>query len=61
VTRIAVSGHRGLQQPTVRLVDAAIRAELARRANGGLIGITSLADGADQLFARAVLDAGGAL
>jgi hypothetical protein len=61
VTRIAVTGHRGLPQPTARLVDAALRAELAGRANGGLVGITSLADGADQLFARAVLDAGGAL
>lgn len=61
MTRIAVTGHRGLPQPTARLVDAALRAELAGRANGGLVGITSLADGADQLFARAVLDAGGAL
>jgi hypothetical protein len=61
VTRIAVSGHRGLSAPTARLVDAAIRTELAHRANGGLIGISSLADGADQLFARAVLDAGGTL
>jgi hypothetical protein len=61
VTRIAVTGHRGLPEPTARLVDAALRAELARRANGSLVGITSLADGADQLFARAVLDAGGAL
>lgn len=61
MTRIAVTGHRGLPQPTARLVDAALRAELAGQANGGLVGITSLADGADQLFARAVLDAGGAL
>lgn len=61
MTRIAVTGHRGLPAPTARLVDAAIRAELARRANGGLVGISALADGADQLFARAVLDAGGAL
>jgi hypothetical protein len=61
VTRIAVSGHRGLPVPTAHLVAAALRAELARWANGGLVGITSLADGADQLFARAVLDAGGAL
>jgi hypothetical protein len=64
VTRIAVSGHRGLPVPTARLVDAALRAELARwvaRGDGNLVGITSLADGADQLFARAILDAGGAL
>jgi hypothetical protein len=61
VTRIAATGHRGLPKPTVRLVDAAVRTELARRTNGGLIGISILADGADQLFARAVLDAGGVL
>ena len=61
MTCIAVTGHRGLPPATARLVDAALRAELARRADGGLVGITSLADGADQLFARAVLDAGGAL
>jgi hypothetical protein len=42
-------------------VDAALRAELARRAGGQLVGISCLADGADQLFARAVLDAGGRL
>jgi hypothetical protein len=59
--RIGISGHRGLPAATARLVDAALRAELARRTDGGLVGVTLLADGADQLFARAVLDAGGAL
>src|SRR5262245_39747112 len=61
MTRIAVTGHRGLPESSARLVDATLRAELARHANGGLVGFSILADGADQLFARAVLDAGGAL
>jgi hypothetical protein len=59
--RIAVTGHRGLPGPTARLVDAALRAELARRDDGALVGLSNLADGADQLFARAILDAGGTL
>ena len=56
--RIAISGHRGLPAATAGLVDAAIRAALA----GGGAGVTALsclADGADQIFARAVLDLGG--
>lgn len=59
--RIAISGHRGLGEPTTRLVDEAIRAELAVVPPDELFGITCLADGADQLFAKAVLDAGGRL
>ena len=58
--RIAISGHRGLRGPTVRLVDEAIRAELARHAPD-LTGISCLADGADQIFARVVTDLGGSL
>jgi hypothetical protein len=58
--RIAISGHRGLPGPTARLVDEAIRAALARHAPD-VIGISALADGADQVFARAVTDLGGTL
>jgi hypothetical protein len=58
--RIAISGHRGLRAPTTRLVDKAIRAALARYAPD-LTGISCLADGADQIFARAVTDLGGTL
>ena len=58
--RIAVSGHRGLPAATVRLVDEAIR-EWLSSADGDLTGLSCLADGADQIFARAVLDAGGLL
>ena len=58
VHRIAVSGHRGLPPPTVQLVDEAIRAAL-RAHDGPVTGLSVLADGADQIFARAVLDLGG--
>jgi hypothetical protein len=60
--RIAISGHRGLPAATERLVDQAIRDQLAHDAGGDhLVGLSNLADGADQIFARAVLDAGGQL
>ena len=58
--RIAISGHRGLPTPTARLVDQAIRAALAERAPD-VTGLSCLADGADQIFARAVTDLGGTL
>jgi hypothetical protein len=61
VTRIAVSGHRGFTPEVEELIDKAIRAELQRYCGADLVGLSCLADGADQLFARAVLDAGGAL
>ena len=61
MTRIAISGHRGLSPEVEALIDQAIRAELANFADGDLVGISCLADGADQIFARAVLDLGGRL
>ena len=60
MTRIAISGHRGLPPRTTELIDTAIRAALADH-TPGLTGISCLADGADQLFARAVTDLGGTL
>lgn len=59
-TRLAVTGHRGLPADTVTLVDSTLRAFIGALATPP-VGITCLADGADQLFARAVLDAGGTL
>jgi hypothetical protein len=59
--RIAITGHRGLPTDTERLVDRAIREQLAAYAGRDLVGVSNLADGADQLFAHAVLDAGGQL
>jgi hypothetical protein len=56
--RIAVSGHRGLPAATALLISAAIRGALDGEA-AAVTGLSCLADGADQIFARAVLDAGG--
>jgi hypothetical protein len=61
VTHLAITGHRGLPVDTERLVDAALRATVSRRAGGDFVGLSCLADGADTLFAQAVLDAGGKL
>jgi len=58
--RIAISGHRGLPGRTADLVDEAIRGTLAA-AGPDVTGISCLADGADQIFARAVTDLGGGL
>jgi hypothetical protein len=58
--RIAISGHRGLPGPISDLVDKAIRAALAEHAPD-VTGLSCLADGADQIFARAVTDLGGKL
>ena len=60
VRRIAIAGHRGLPGLTADLVDKAIRGTLAE-AGSGVTGISCLADGADQIFARAVTDLGGSL
>ncbi|MGH3275143.1 MAG: hypothetical protein ACRDNZ_12580, partial [Streptosporangiaceae bacterium] len=56
--RVAVSGHRGLPPGTVRLVSDGIRVALGEMA-AVVTGLSCLADGADQIFARAVLGAGG--
>ena len=63
MTRLAITGHRGLSGATTRLVDEALRAEIKRHQNDSdnLVGLSCLADGADALFAQAVLDAGGEL
>lgn len=59
--RIAVSGHRGLPSHTATLVGEAIRRTLAEHAPDEVRGVSCLADGADQIFARAVVDLGGTL
>ncbi|GLZ08987.1 hypothetical protein Acsp03_64530 [Actinomadura sp. NBRC 104412] len=58
--RIAISGHRGMPSETEQLVDQAIRKLLATT-TGDITGLSCLADGADQIFARAVLDHGGTI
>lgn len=59
MTGLAITGHRGLPRDTERLVDAALREEVARTPE--VVGLSCLADGADTLFAQAVLDQRGDL
>lgn len=63
MTRVAVSGHRGLSSEVAAWVVRAIGAELdrLRAEEPNVVGLSCLADGADQIFAAAVLDRGGAL
>jgi len=58
--RIAVSGHRGLNTDTASLISQAIREKLSGQPDN-VTGLSLLADGADQIFARAVVDSGGTL
>jgi hypothetical protein len=59
---IGVTGHRHLTTETVELVTHAFEECVARHAtNRELVGISCLAEGADQLFAEVVLKHGGAL
>jgi hypothetical protein len=60
VIRVAGAGHRNLPPATAELVRAAIRAELSPVAPE-VVGISFLADGADTIFARTVLDVGGTI
>ncbi len=57
--RVGVTGHASLSGPTARLVTEALRATLAFHPPEDLVGLTCLARGADQIFARVVLDLGG--
>jgi hypothetical protein len=59
--RIGISGHRDLGEDTADVVDSRIRELLDQSGDTSLIGVSCLADGADQIFARAALDAGGRL
>jgi hypothetical protein len=59
LTAIGLTGHQGLTPDTERLVSDVIIQQLDGIRD--LVGITSLAQGADQLFAEHVLAAGGSL
>ncbi len=59
--RIGITGHRGLSPRTQELISAALRKELEPHTGAELVGVSSLAGGPDQLFARTVLDLGGTL
>lgn len=55
--RVGISGHQGLSTNLIAYVTNEIRAYLAPL--GPVTGIASLAEGADQLFAKCVLDLHG--
>lgn len=59
--RIGVTGHRHLTPTTVELVTHAIEACIAQHAARRVVGISCLAEGADQIFANIVLGRGGRL
>lgn len=59
--RVGCTGHRLLDAGTAQVVERALHERLARLAPDVLVGVSSLADGADQLFAEAVLALGGSL
>lgn len=59
--KIGVTGHQRLEDPTRWMwVEVQLDHVLARSL-GNLTGVTSLAAGADQLFAQRVIDRGGAI
>jgi hypothetical protein len=58
--RVGITGHQNLSERCVELVRARIAKELTT-IKPPLVGLSSLAAGADQLFAEAVIAAGGRL
>lgn len=58
MTRIGITGHSNLTDATAQLVYRALREHLDPL-GADIVGVTCLARGADQVFARAVLDVGG--
>ncbi|MFF3253933.1 hypothetical protein ACFYWP_23680 [Actinacidiphila glaucinigra] len=60
MTRIGFTGHQGLSEVAASYAAEKIR-EFLSRSTSPLIGYSSLAEGADQLFAQELLAAGGAL
>lgn len=59
--RIGITGHTNLATVSAPLVAHSIRRELGIYPPAELVGITCLARGADQVFARVVLDLGGSV
>jgi len=61
MTIVGFTGHQNITAMTRRKAAAAIAGELAGLSDASLVGVSSLAAGADQLFAFCVLAAGGQL
>ncbi|MGH3841644.1 MAG: hypothetical protein ACRDS0_09410 [Pseudonocardiaceae bacterium] len=60
MSRIGITGHSNLTDAAEKVVCEALQ-NLLRHLRGEVIGVSCLARGADQLFARVVLDVGGSL
>jgi hypothetical protein len=60
VVRIGITGHSNLAEATAELVAAELR-EILEGQRDDLVGVTCLARGADQVFARVVRELGGSL
>lgn len=61
MTTLAVTGHMDLTEGSVPLIRTALDDLLKQYADDGLVGVSCLAQGADSLFAEAILTAGGRL
>lgn len=59
--RVGITGHSALSDGTVERVAEALRVVLSRWSGDELVGLTCLARGADQIFARVVLELGGSV
>jgi hypothetical protein len=59
LVRIGITGHMNLTSATADLVRLALLRELDRFDPATLTGVSCLAEGADSIFAQAVLDSGG--
>lgn len=61
MTRVGITGHRRFAESTSDLIAKALREALKDYDPVTLIGVTCLAEGADEMFAKAVLDHGGGI
>lgn len=61
MTVVGCTGHQNIPDEAIPYVRDSIRIELRRLNAAALTGVCSLAAGADQMFAQAVLDSGGQL
>lgn len=59
--RIGITGHSSLSEDTARHVADELHTLLATYPPEELVGVTCLARGADQIFARVMLDLGGTI
>ncbi|MFG2043280.1 hypothetical protein [Dactylosporangium sp. NPDC048998] len=57
--RIGITGHTNLTDGAAEVIYSALVRHLRAFDGAEIVGVTCLADGADQLFARAVLEVGG--